>query len=182
MPAVVYFKANTFSFRQHIKTTTWPAPDVWGEAGSSKDAVKHQRAVPLSQHMDLFYPAAGVEPNDPCATRGQQRLLEKDIFEHQLLAFRWSHINPYVTLQYESFEWLCRFIGLIMPSVTAGHCWYPLTVLTFHVRSLLLLRHLTRPKTPGPAPRLPKQSKPVPSKSSIHLHNSILTHLGNFFP
>lgn len=61
MPAVVYFKGNLFSLRQYIKTTTCPAPDVWGEAESSKDAVKHQRGVRLSQHMDPLHSAAGVE-------------------------------------------------------------------------------------------------------------------------
>lgn len=88
MPAVVYFKENTFFLRQYIKTPACPAPDVWGEADSSKGAVRHWGRVPLSWHTDPFYPAAGVEPDSPCATRGQQRLLEKDIFEHQLLAFR----------------------------------------------------------------------------------------------
>lgn len=53
--------------------------------------------------------------------------------------------------------------------------------LTFRIRSLSLLNHFTRPKTPGTAPKLLRQHKPVPSKSSIHLHNSVLTHLGNFF-
>lgn len=87
MTATAFFKRNMLSLRQCIKVTTCPAPDVWGEADGLKDAVKEWRGVPLSQHTDLFYPATGIEPNNSCATRGRQRLLEKNICVPQLLAF-----------------------------------------------------------------------------------------------